>query len=421
MKQFLGENAMLSRDGSRSTLKVLLAGTLMLAFVAPAFGQAASTVPATDGDGATPPSSATLPPSPSPMAATPSQSNTAPQYNAPTADTGLLAYSLASVPDMMGDTPSGGHYHVFPITLGFAANGVTTPIAGGDGYAKIADDTSPIPTDRVFFDYNYFNHAVVTGNGTAIGLNRFNFGAEKTFFGGCCSIEVQTPLETGLSNNQIIDGTTAENEGTVIGNLSLTLKCLVYRSDCFAVSVGTMVDLPTAPNGTFNFGGETLTFRNESVHAAPFVGFAYAPCCGRFFATGFAQVDIDTNGDPVNEEIYVGTDQVIGRFRDPSLLYLDLAMGYWLFREDQLCCRYLTGIAPTVELHYTTTLQNYRGVDDVLVPAYAGTDCLDLTGGVHFQMGRCSMLTVGAVVPLLTSTRDKEFDSELLVQFDRRF
>jgi hypothetical protein len=31
------------------------------------------------------------------------------------------------------------------------------------------------------------------------------------------------------------------------------------------------------------------------------------------------------------------------------------------------------------------------------------------------------MLTVAHVVPLMTSPRDKEFDSELAVQFDRRF
>ena len=83
--------------------------------------------------------------------------------------------------------------------------------------------------------------------------------------------------------------------------------------------------------------------------------------------------------------------------------------------------RYLTGIAPVLELHYTTTLQDYRGVADVLAPVYAGTDSLDLTAGVHFQMGPCSMLTVGGVVPLQTSPRDKEFDTEALVQFDRRF
>jgi hypothetical protein len=196
------------------------------------------------------------------------------------------------------------------------------------------------------------------------------------------------------------------------------LKCLVYQCDCLGVAVGTMVDVPTAPDGRFNFGGETLLITNDSVHVAPFVGFAYAPNCN-FFAIGFVQVDIDANGDPVSEGFV--EQEPVGRFRDPSLLYVDLSLGYWLFRDEPRCGRYLTGIAPVLELHYTTTLQDYRGVAGAIDPVNAGTDCLNLTAGFHFQMGPCSMLTVGGVVPLQTSPRDKEFDSEALVQFDRRF
>jgi len=352
--------------------------------------------------------------------------NTLALNNASPANTGMLtAYSLAGVTNMIGDSPNLGRYNITITT--FLAGGASIPIAGGDGYAKIADDNSPIPTDRVFFDYNYFNHAVGTGNSASIGLNRYNFGVEKTFFGGCCSIEVQAPVETGLNNDQNLQGTllgtTAENEGTVFGNMSLTLKGLIYQCDCLAVSVGTMIDLPTAPNGSFT-GGETVVIQNDSVHLAPFLGFAYAPCCGNFFAIGFVQLDFDANGDSVG--LVAINDPPIARFRDPTLLYLDLSMGYWLFRDDPACCRcrYLTGIAPVVELHYTTTLQNYRGVDgtDFLIdPVYNGTDCLNLTAGLHFQMGPCSMLTVGGVVPLMSSPRDREFDSEVVVQFDRRF
>ena len=248
-----------------------------------------------------------------------------------------------------------------------------------------------------------------TGNGGVIGLNRFTFGVEKTFFDGRCSIEVEVPVDTGLSSYQDLDATTGENQGTVFGNLSLTFKCLIYQSESLAVSVGTMVDLPTAPDASFNFEGETLTFKNNSVHVAPFLGAAYAS--GDFFALGFVQLDFDANGDPVDEE-FEDSDPVIGTFRDPSLLYLDLSTGYWLFRNQPISGRYLTGIALVVELHYTTTLQNYSGINGAIVPVYAGTDCLNLTAGLHFQLGPCSMLTVSGVVPLLTSDRDKEFDSK---------
>ena len=422
---------------SRSTLNLLLAGGLMLASAAQAFGQAGpspvlfapanaadaqATSPATQP--AVPPSAPqppSVPPSaaPTPLLNAPQESNA--QNYTPPANTGtLFAYSLASVPDMIGD-PGRGRYRV--VIDSFVPATASLPIAAGAAYAKICDDNSPIPTDRVFSDYNYFNHAVQTVNGAIIGLNAYTIGVEKTFFCGWCSVEVEAPIDSGLNDTQYLNATTAENQGTVFGNMAVTFKCLVYKQECLAVSVGTMVDLPTAPKGVFNAFGETLTIDNNSVHAAPFVGFVYEPCCSNFFAVGFVQVDVDCNGDPVRSNVgYVGSDP---RLRDPSLLEVDLSMGYWLMRQDQIGCRYLTGIAPTVELHYTTTLQDAHGVSDGLgdsiTPLYGGTDCLDLTAGVHFQMGPCSMFTVAAAVPLRDSQRDRQFDSELLAQFDRRF
>ncbi|HEX3999375.1 MAG TPA: hypothetical protein VHX65_12560 [Pirellulales bacterium] len=419
---------MLSRDGSRSTLYLLLVGAVLLASARTALAQAAPPAaplpPAIDDRAPTAPSLAptpgsNVPPSPTATPSNPGQntpaSMPAPQ-NAPPPDNGsLLAYSLASVPDMIGDSPSTGRYAIgllgrYPASI---------PLAGGDGYAKIGDDTSPVPTDRVFFDYNYFDRAVQTGSGAFIGLNRFTFGVEKTFFDGWCSIEVETPIDTGLNDTQFLGGPAGASEGTVFGNMALTLKCLIYQSEGLAVAAGSMVDLPTAPNARFVNDPDSITVRNDSVHVAPFVGFAFAPNCD-FFAIGFVQADFDTNGDPVYEH-FPTTDPYLGRFRDPSLLYLDLSTGYWLFRDEPACGRYLTGIAPVVELHYTTNLQNYRGVDGAIQPLYAGTDCLNLTAGLHFQMGPCSMLTLAGVVPLTGSERDREFDSEATAQFDRRF
>lgn len=447
---------MLSRDRSRSTRNGLLAALVLLASLALAVQQAAAQQPAqqstpSDGTAAplpsapilgTPPSLPVAPPPPLP-GAQPSQtpsaqpttpppvpSNTSPSATSPSATSGaatpaestppadngtLMAYSLASVPDMIGDTLA-GRYRLFfgterPIAL-------TIPIAGGDGYEKIADDTSPIPTDRVFIDDNYFNHAAFTGNGGIIGLNRFTIGAEKTFFDGICSLEVEAPVDSGLRPDQDVDALTCDNQGTVFGNLSLTLKCLVYRSDDLAVSVGAMVGLPTAPSGGFSFDGGTLTIQNHSVHVAPFVGAVYTPN-PNWFVTGYVQTDFDTNGDPVCLNYLSSDPQTV--LRDPSLLYLDLAVGYWVFRDTPMFNRYLTGIAPALELHYTTTMQSYHAIDEVLFPLYGGTDELDLTAGLHFQIGPCSMLTVAAVVPLRDDPRDREFDSEIVAQFDRRF
>ena len=59
----------------------------------------------------------------------------------------------------------------------------------------------------------------------------YTFEVEKTFLRRrLCSIEIQTPVDTGLNDFQNVDGTTNGNEGTVFGNIALTLKCLVYQA-----------------------------------------------------------------------------------------------------------------------------------------------------------------------------------------------
>ena len=47
-------------------------------------------------------------------------------------------------------------------------------------------------------------------------------------------------------------------------------------------------------------------------------------------------------------------------------------------------------------------------------------DVLNLTAGVNLQLGPLSSLTIAGVAPLKTGV-NREFDSEFVVQFDRRF
>jgi hypothetical protein len=348
------------------------------------------------------------------------------------ADTG---YSLASTPNMIGDTLGVGFRfqanHDFTEQTTYSS----LNLAGGDRQSKIAGDTSPIPTDRVFLDFNHFNNAVTTATGQIIGLNCYSLGFEKTFHDGLWSIEVETPLAQGLNQNEDTSNTTGQNQETLLGDLSITAKCLLYRTETCAASIGLMVELPTAPRTTFTIPDEdlvagepfsfvgplTMTIQNRSVHFEPFVGMVYAPN-DRLFAIGFAQFDVDSNGNQVN--IAFQPEESDPTLRDPTLLYLDASVGYWLYRDDDFgACmhRYVTGIAPVVELHYTTALQDFHNIDGFVVSPGERLDVLNLTGGLHFQLGPCSALTVGAVVPLRTNTTDKEFDSEIVAQFDRRF
>ena len=239
---------------------------------------------------------------PPPSAAPTSPSENAPQEPSaqnytPPANTGtLFAYSLASVPDMIGD-PGHGRYYVSIQTTTATA---PLPIAAGTAYAKIADNTSPIPTDRVFSNYNYFNHAVQTANGTTIGLSTYTIGVEKTFFCGWCSVEVKAPIATGLNDQK----KSARHHKRESGH---GVRRHVGHVQMPGLSAGFSGDLGRhdgrsshrSDGGPFNAYGTTLTIDNNSVHVAPFVGFVYRPCCSNFFALGFVQADVDCNGDPV--------------------------------------------------------------------------------------------------------------------------
>ncbi len=191
------------------------------------------------------------------------------------------------------------------------------------------------------------------------------------------------------------------------------------------------ISLPTAPDASNTVNAEEITrVKNESLHLEPFVGLLLAPST-RLFSISYIQLDFDANGSPVTSQFVGGQPgaPVVydGRLRDPTFLYVDVSVGYWLFdargesRRSWLLGGYVSGIAPIVELHYTTSLQAFSTHVSTISSPYAGEDTLDLTGGLAFQLGPMSNLTLAACAPPLTSQRDKEFDSELIVQFDRFF
>jgi hypothetical protein len=108
-------------------------------------------------------------------------------------------------------------------------------------------------------------------------------------------------------------------------------------------------------------------------------------------------------------------------------MYVDFALGRWLYRNP--CRRVLTGLAAVAEVHYTTTLQDAQQLDyfdgvsltnlDFENPANQ-VDMVNLTVGIHGQIGPCTTCRVGGVFPL-TSDDNRSFDSEIQVQVNRYF
>jgi hypothetical protein len=253
---------------------------------------------------------------------------------------------------------------------------------------------------------------------------------EKTLLDDIFSVELRVPFGSGLDSDQQIDQSVMATE---FGNMALAVKALLWQRRRSACGFGLGMVFPTGDDGRLldqTRGTEVVRVENEAVHLQPFVGGVWTPT-DRLFMQAFAQVDFDANGNPVVFSPY-GTPSAPQRLFDQNLLFLDYSVGYWLYRNRGN--RWITGLAPVVEIHYTSTLQNAGQVSDpdpyetttVTNPANR-MDVLNITGGFHFELGPRSTLTVAAVAPLRDDSprslgdEDNLFDAELTVQFNRRY
>jgi hypothetical protein len=330
-------------------------------------------------------------------------------------------YRMARMPEMFGDLFSGG---TLSAVVGPDVATATLPTAGGARRTKIAENNRPLPQDRVFFTYNHFHNALeASATGALLGagaapddfsVDRYTFGAEKTFCDGWWSVEVRVPF-TG--QYEVDTAGTFEVTGGKWGNLSLVLKRLLWYSECAAVAAGTALDFPTGSDVEGSAGATSFSLDNDAFHLMPYLGFAATPD-EDFFAQGFIQVDLPLNGNDV-----ATAPGASGVLDEQSLLFLDLAAGYWLIHDDSASC--LTGLAPIVELHYTTTLEDTDTVvlgagPFIFSNAANHLDVLHITAGLHAEFANGMNFRIGAVFPLRDDD-DKVFDAEVQVSVNWRF
>ena len=302
---------------------------------------------------------------------------------------------------------------------------VTTPLAQARtvlvpvptrGSFKIADNESPIPRDRVFTYWNYYDrlgfpqtraNAPITTTTTTttsgrnqfldivfttttvttatpgaprVSSNRETFGFEKTFLDGYASVELRAPL---LQQGDGGAGFGADNFGdlTVIGKYAFIFDRNTGNvlSGGLAITVPSSRSIPTT-DGSFH---DTLI--------QPFVGYLWN--FDQFFIQGFHSVAVPTDA------------------RDVTLLFNDLGVNYWLYRGSP--DRPLSSVVSTIEAHLTTPL-NHRNFDGPIVVR----DTLILTGGVHLGLFRNSLLSLGIATPV---TGAHLFNVETFLQFNCRF
>jgi hypothetical protein len=252
-----------------------------------------------------------------------------------------------------------------------------------------------------------------------VNVNRFSPGFEKTFFSGDASLEARFPFATTLDNDLVADGFTDTNN-LEFGNIYLALKALLYTTNTTAFSAGLATILPTGDdvNVTMSNGTPLVHIENESVHLLPFLGGLYVPN-DRFFAQGFWQFDFDANGNSVHLNRFGNGLTQAGTANDATFMFIDVGVGYWLYRNTTGNSK-ITGIAPTVELHYNRSLQDSDVIQNGIFQIGNFQDDIQnlnaLIGGT-VQLGQSTNLTAAYVTPIGNSA-DQFFDGEARISLN---
>jgi hypothetical protein len=287
-----------------------------------------------------------------------------------------------------------GTVTVVPTGQGLPANvkpGSPLPLApGGAGLVslvarsafKITENESPMPQDRVFAFYNYFNDANVSMNSglARTDVHREVAGFEKTFLDGDASIGLRAPVVQVYG-----DPSVAHQD---FGDISIVLKYAFLRDKQSGdvLSAGIVMTAPT--------GANFLPAGVPDIH-----DFSFQPFVGgiahfeQLYVVGFSSIAVPTD------------------MRDVTILFNDLGIGYNLYSNPG---GLVTSIAPTIEGHLTTPL-SHRGShsDPIGLP-----DIFDMTFALRIGLCERASLGVGLVIPL---TSPRPFDFEIQAAFNWRF
>ncbi|MCM2369872.1 hypothetical protein [Aporhodopirellula aestuarii] len=317
---------------------------------------------------------------------------------------------LKRLPRMYGDSLQTG-------SLSFSSDAgsgyLQSPTCGA---ARIGDNNSPIPQDRVYFLYQHFHNAVDSTfgpNSRTQSLDLYTLGFEKTFCSERFSLEMRLPFSSSLAQSDGSVSVTNDSLQSITG----VAKAVLLESDDSIFTCGLGISFPVSDcSSQLKVDEVTTGLGGQSAYFSPFVGYA-ATLSEQTFVNSFAQLMIPSGSEFVEVADSSSSDQ--GWFRPEEVLVFDISTGLWLFRDENAP---ISGIAAMLELHYSTTL----GDDQTASASTSGNsfdfdlqrfDTLNLTSGLHFEIYRTTA-RVAAVAPLRD---DRFFDAEIHFSLNRNF
>ena len=358
-----------------------------------------------------------------------------------------------SSPQMIGDF--GGGSTILNVQNILSSGGplnVQIPFAGGSRRIKAAENNQVQPLDRVYGTFNYFDNAIVSGGQfdnagvmerAAVyseGLSQYTIGIEKKFLENF-SIDVRMPLvgtvDYTATSGAIAFPTTASVNSNGVGNLSISLKALLLQMGQTSISTGLQLSIPTGSDAIIAASTPApelslVLVDNDALHLMPYIG-VYRELGNSWWLQTFAQIDAPTSGNDVR--VVGNMISFDGRLNEQTLLYTDISLGKWLYRNPSNSNRGqrgITGIASVLELHYTGSLNdadNLFETPGLGVSPENRLDVLNLTMGLQVEFSQRWRINAAGVVPLrkrefemLGDRReDRFFDGELSLQINRFF
>ncbi|MCH7729432.1 MAG: hypothetical protein IH991_23590 [Planctomycetes bacterium] len=209
--------------------------------------------------------------------------------------------------------------------------------------------------------------------------------------------------------------------GGEVGDLLVSLKRLIYQGDSLAIASGLGLTVPVG-SGVHVFNNNIrLEIENDALHIHPYIALTTISR-DRWFYHGFLQLDVPMNGNDVFATVGGNTQQLV--FDEIPLVHVDVSAGFWLFRSPGcLCGTCQTGyeVAAVAELHYTSSFQDQSTLMFQLGELRADQfSVLNVTFGLHTELGSGTVLRLGSVFPLGTGTT-RLFDAEFQATLTQRF
>jgi hypothetical protein len=265
------------------------------------------------------------------------------------------------MPGMFGDI-IGGQVRTVVNLGGSGLTPVAMPNPSQNAGFKIAENESPRPTNRFYYNYNFFGNVDVSVGQPVpfLQVHRHTIGFEKTVLGENASIGLRLPFlslggDPGYSSQYV-------------GDLSVIMKAAIINNQETGnlLSVGLVIGTPTGETPSFPGGrGQRLFMpRIFDVILQPFFGYIYN-LSPDWYVHGFHSVSVPTD------------------FNDVTFMSNDVGIGYWLYRNDE---GILKGIIPTAEIHINTPF-THRDITANLFMIDQST----LTGGVTFAFARSTL------------------------------